>query len=295
MRGERQLANLVQEQGAPGSRLERPLSEHVRAGEGAALVPEQLVFDQALRERAAVQGDERTVRSGAEAMQLPGDEFLSRSAFADDQHRARNLGDARDGVLEALHGRARAHQRGVGAGALAQGGDLTGEALARERVLDLLHHPLHRLGLVDEALGAEPDRLRAPIVVAGPGVHDHRDAQAASLHGAQHLEAVHPRHFEIEDDAVHGLALECIEGVLPAGRDQSIVPADPLQIVGVLLRHGGHVVDHEHGGHSPSPGSSTMNLLPAPGAVSTRSAPSASSTRRRTMERPRPVPSGLVV
>src|SRR5439155_26950139 len=86
-----------------------------------------------------------------------------------------------------------------------------------------------------------------------------------------------------------GLALECVQGFPPAGRDQGIVPADPLQIVGVLLRHGGHVVDHEHGGHSPSPGSSTMNLLPAPGAVSTRMAPSASSTRRRTIERPRPV------
>src|SRR5437879_3555985 len=112
LRGERQLTDLVQEQRAPCSRLERTLAEHVRAGEGAALVPEQLVFDQALRKRAAVQGDERTVGSGAEAMQLPGYELLSRSAFADDQHRARNLGDARDGVLEALHGRARAHQRG---------------------------------------------------------------------------------------------------------------------------------------------------------------------------------------
>src|SRR6266550_2210087 len=49
LRGQRQLADLVQEQGAPCGRLERPLAEHVRAGEGAALVPEQLVFDQALR------------------------------------------------------------------------------------------------------------------------------------------------------------------------------------------------------------------------------------------------------
>src|SRR2546422_251351 len=107
--------------------------------------------------------------------------------------------------------------------------------------------------------------------------------------------AVHARHFEIEDDAVHGLALECLQGFPPAVRDQRVVRADPLQIVGVLLRHRGDVVDHQDGGHSPSPGSSTMNLLPAPGAVSTRRAPLASSTRRRTIERPRPVPSGLVV
>src|SRR5439155_20980815 len=83
---------------------------------------------------------------------------------------------------------------GVGAGALAQGGDLSDEALSRERVLDLLHDPLHRFGLVDEALGAQPDRLGAAIVVARPGVDDHGSAEAAPLHRPQYLEAVHARH-----------------------------------------------------------------------------------------------------
>src|SRR5207244_13601331 len=93
LRGERQLTDLVQEQRAPCSRLERTLAEHVRTGEGAALVPDQLVFDQALRKRAAVQGDERNVGTGAEAMQLPGYELLSRSTFVDVQDLSRQVGD----------------------------------------------------------------------------------------------------------------------------------------------------------------------------------------------------------
>src|SRR2546430_2267002 len=188
LRGQRRLADFVQKQRAARGCLERALAEHIGAGEGTALVPEQLVFDQALGERAAVEGDQRALRARAEAMHLLGDELLSRSTLAYDQHRARNLGDARDRVLEPLHGAAGAHQGGVGAGALAQGGDLSDEALSRERVLDLLHDPLHRFGLVDEALGAQPDRLGAAIVVARPGVDDHGSAEAAPLHRPQYLD-----------------------------------------------------------------------------------------------------------
>src|SRR5207249_11898687 len=78
-------------------------------------------------------------------------------------------------------------------------------------------------------------------------------------------------------------------------RDEHVVAAYALQIVRVLLRHGGYVVHDQDGAHHVSPGSSTMNALPAPGSVSTRNAPLASSTRRRTIDRPRPVPPGFVV
>ena len=59
LRGERQLADLVQEQGAALRGLERALARGDRAGEGTPLVPEQLALDQVLGQRRAVDGDER--------------------------------------------------------------------------------------------------------------------------------------------------------------------------------------------------------------------------------------------
>ena len=181
LRGRRQVADLVQEQRPARGGLEGSLAERVRARKGAALVTEQLVFDEVLGERGAVDGDERAFRIRAEAVQLAGDELLSRSALSHDEHGARNLGHARDRVLEPLHGRACAHERRLAVEALAHGGDLAREPLSLQRLLDLLHHPLHGLGLVDEASSAEPDRLDAAVVVAGPGVHDGGDSEAAAL------------------------------------------------------------------------------------------------------------------
>src|SRR5256886_8773801 len=126
-------------------------------------------------------------------------------------------------------------------------------------------------------------------------IYEHRHPEPTSLHGSQHFEAVHPRHFQVEDDAVHRFALQQIERRAARERDEHVVAAYALQIVRVLLRHGGYVVHDQDGAHHVSPGSSTMNALPAPGSVSTRNAPLASSTRRRTIDRPRPVPPGFVV
>src|SRR5205085_2914182 len=46
LRRRRQLADLVEEHGAPGGRLEQPGARLARAGERAFLVPEQLALEQ---------------------------------------------------------------------------------------------------------------------------------------------------------------------------------------------------------------------------------------------------------
>ena len=50
------------------------------------------------------------------------------------------------------------------------------ELVTAERVLDLLHDPVHRLGLVDKPIGAEADGLDATVVAAGARVDDHRNS-----------------------------------------------------------------------------------------------------------------------
>src|SRR5690606_14055484 len=59
--GQRQRADLVQEQGAAVGRLELALARALRAGVGPGLGPEQFGLDQVGRERAAVERDERAV------------------------------------------------------------------------------------------------------------------------------------------------------------------------------------------------------------------------------------------
>ena len=295
LRRGRQFTDLVEKQRTAGRGFERALAERSGARERPPLVAEQLILHEVLRDGRGIERDERSRRVRAQTVQLTGDELLPRPALAHDQDRTRDLRDAPDRVLERLHGGARAHERGLGIEAAPQGGELPREALLLERVLDLLHDAFHRLGLVDEAPGAEPDGLRAAVVVARPGVDEHRHPEPTSLHGPQHFEAVHPRHFQVEDDAVHRFALQQIERRAARERDEHVVAAYALQVVRVLLRHGGYVVHDQDGAHHVSPGSSTMNALPAPGSVSTRNAPLASSTRRRTIDRPRPVPPGFVV
>ena len=56
--GGRQVADFVQEQRAAARCLERALAGGVRAGERAALVPEQLALDQLVRQRRTVERDE---------------------------------------------------------------------------------------------------------------------------------------------------------------------------------------------------------------------------------------------
>src|SRR6185295_6229788 len=105
-------------------------------------------------------------------------------------------------------------------------------------------------------------------------------------------EAVYPRHLQIQDDAVHWLAGHHLEGLLPVGGGHGLEPAQPLEVVGVLLGHGSDVVYHQDQCHV-AVGRSMMKRVPEPGAVSTRSDPWRSSTSLRTMERPSPVPPGL--
>jgi len=95
--------------------------------------------------------------------------------------------------------------------------------------------------------------LRAAVVVAGSRVHDDRNAQSQSLDGTQHLEAVHTGHFEIEDDAVDGVARQALERPAAALGNEGLIAAQALEVVGVLLRHGRDVVDDQDEGHDLTP------------------------------------------
>src|SRR5262245_65153129 len=73
----RQLADLVQEQRPARRELEAPEAALRGAGEGAALVPEQLRGDEGGRDRGAVDTDERARSPPRPPMDGTGDELLA--------------------------------------------------------------------------------------------------------------------------------------------------------------------------------------------------------------------------
>src|SRR5690606_31892521 len=99
------FADLV-EKNCPARRtLESTPVQLCRAGERAAFVPEQLALHEVVWQGRAIHGDERFVDVANEGpMQLAGDQFLARAAFALDQHRAGYGTDARDPPLQVAHG-----------------------------------------------------------------------------------------------------------------------------------------------------------------------------------------------
>ena len=71
----------------PSACSKRPRRDRLRAGERAALVAEQLGFEQVLRDRRGVDRDERPRRARAVPVQRARDQLLAGARFAGDQHR----------------------------------------------------------------------------------------------------------------------------------------------------------------------------------------------------------------
>ena len=84
---ERQLANLVEEQRAALGALERARVLGVRAGEGAALVAEELALDQVGGHRAAVEDDERAARARAHVVDRVREDVLAGAGLAGQRRR----------------------------------------------------------------------------------------------------------------------------------------------------------------------------------------------------------------
>jgi hypothetical protein len=86
---QRQLADLVQEDGAAVGQLEPAGAFTMAAGEGAAFVAEQFALEQRLGNGGAVDLDEGRVAARAGQVQRAGEQLLAGAAFTQQQHRGR--------------------------------------------------------------------------------------------------------------------------------------------------------------------------------------------------------------
>src|SRR3989442_4358149 len=69
--GEREIGDFIEKKRSAPGKLELPLLSLMRAGERTLLVAEQLRLDQRVRDRAAVDADERPLAAGAQLMDWP--------------------------------------------------------------------------------------------------------------------------------------------------------------------------------------------------------------------------------
>ena len=270
--GERKVDDLVEEQAPPLGELEVPHLSLVRTGERALLIAEELRFDQGVGNRAAVHGDKWLLASGTQLMDRPSHEFLAGAGLAVDEDRERRIGHLLDLLDDLLHLPTRAYQpfqralddlvclpqlvRALLDGPL----QLVGAALQRSLLLDPaaqlahLNRPAQRRDevipvdrLLDEIVGAPPQRLHGQVVLAMPGDHQGRRVGPARPDLGQQRETVHPRHLDVGDDRV------VVPGGDPVERDRRRVSRlhgrlghSELKSLGKRLEQGRVVVHDEH-------------------------------------------------
>jgi hypothetical protein len=104
LHGQRQVADLVEEQRAALGGLEEALAVFRRTGEGALAVAEELGLQQVLRDGAAVDGDEGLRGARRDLVDGARHQFLAGARFAVQQHRRHAARDLADQRAHLLHG-----------------------------------------------------------------------------------------------------------------------------------------------------------------------------------------------
>src|SRR5207247_8469108 len=117
------VADFVQEERAAVGELELPAAARERAREGALLVAEQLGLDQLVRDRGAVDLDERLLAPRRPGVDGAGHQLLAAAVLAPDQHAAGRRGGGDDLLAEPADRLALADDPGApGAAPAARGG-----------------------------------------------------------------------------------------------------------------------------------------------------------------------------
>lgn len=107
---QRQLAHLIEEQGAPGGGAERTVGLPRGTGERPRLVPEQLRLEQGGGEPGAVEHHPRRAGTGPLGVERPGGELLAGPRLTAQRHRMGVRGGAAQLVEHPTHRLRPAHQ-----------------------------------------------------------------------------------------------------------------------------------------------------------------------------------------
>ena len=239
------VADLVQEERAAIRQLELAAPIRDCAGKRPLDVAEQLRLDQLLRDRRAVDFDERPVPPAAHRVYRARDQLLPRPVLAVDQDAAVRGRRHRHLLAELRHDVAVAHHHQPAVDAGAQRAVLRFELAVAQRVADDEDGLLERQRLLDEVVRAELDRLDRRLDVAVAGDHDDDGVGAALAQTLQRREAVHAGQPDVEDDEVDRPARQPVQTLLAARHRLDDVPF-VLEDTGQRRPHAGFVVNQKN-------------------------------------------------
>ena len=207
----RHLADLVQHDRAALGELELADACRAGAGEGAALVAEQLAFEEVGRQRRAVDLHERLGPPRRPPVQLARDHFLADAALAAQQHADVRVGEALDHRQHRLHRGARAprHLRALRilGGLRAEPRHFGAERLALERVPDggferRLAHAVGVARLQDVIGRAQADGLDDRLRGLAARQHDDLGRWPGLPDGPQCFDSIQVRHENVQQDDI---------------------------------------------------------------------------------------------
>jgi hypothetical protein len=254
---ERELDDLVEEEGAAGGLTEAAGAVAQGAGEGAAHVAEQLRLEQLARDGRAIDGDEGAVGAAAAGVDPSRDQLLAGAALAGDQDRGGAGGDAVGDLERAGHRRRTVDDRPLDARDLtSQQLDLQAHAPALERLVHGQQQVVAVERLAEEVEGAGLHRRDREVDVPVGGDHQDGGRGGSLFDPTQDLQAAHPRHLHVGDDQGVALGREAGQPGLAVGG-----PLDPIaglaQVVEPELAAGVVVLDEQDrlGGHARGHGS----------------------------------------
>src|SRR5690606_9837212 len=204
---EAHFADFVEEERAAIRHLEQPRARARGAGERAPHMAEQGRFEQALRNRAAVLGDEGAAGTRAVAMNGTRDELLSAPGLAGDEHGNVRGGDAIHELEQAADGLALTHDFAVAMARVAP------FARARELALGDVG-----LGFAAREQRREP-RLGAPGPAHGAPEQD-LIARVGNRDRGERRDQAHPRELPGPEGAAAHAVVEINDAERLAAREQ---------------------------------------------------------------------------
>src|ERR1700693_2042185 len=294
LRLRRHVADFVQEKGPSVRFLEFAPPVLGRARERPAHVAEELRLDQLLRDRRAIDLDQRKIGPRREPVNRTGHELLPGAVLAGDQHAGVGGRHAGDLLPQLEHGRGVAEQRCLRLAPAAERGDFREEITALDRLLRGQDDALERQRLLEEVVCPEPHGAHGGLDAGVAGDHHDGHFLQTAVRGFQDREAVAVAQPDIEEREVEVLLFQPLETLL-ARLDRS----DRVSLVGQDLRErlpdSFLVIDDEHAPLLHAAGSSMMKRAPRGQFSSTRMVPLWSATMRDTIASPRPVPRPFVV
>ena len=225
---ERQVADLVEKQGAPVCQLELAELLPVRAGKRSPLVAEELALHQVRGDGGKIDRHEGARLAIAAGVDVPRQDFFSGAAVPGDQHGHRLGGDLLGHLDDRAHPRGAAQDHGaahVRRLDVVQPLELAPGPELRQR----LAHARDQLGrgevLGDVIEGAGVHRLYRDGDVLQHRAHDHADIGMALPHDPQRFQAAHPRHLHVEQHQIEGGGPHALQRLLARGSHRRLHPA----------------------------------------------------------------------